>query len=223
MRYLIGAPAIRVTTVFVAVCLQAALLPAQEFPPEVAQRRRAVGTLKGTVSGTRHEVSYAGDTVDETLDCTLNLTFYANGTMYFEAGQYKDVHTYIKKIQNGEIKTVTTYDAEPAKGTKDTSLSIWVTPSGLVQNATWQGTVQVPATVTTVTWVRGSTPTAKWQRNGVPTTKTLLVYCEPRVYWRGANNRGPGLPLSGSGSWPDVIRRRPWITDTAQWSFQVLQ
>ena len=53
----------------------------------------------------------------------------------------------------------------------------------------------------------------------VPLATRPMLSCEPRVYWRGIDGKGSGLPLEGTYNGPDV--KHPWATVTADWSFRV--
>lgn len=209
--------------VLAACCLGATAARAQEFPPEIASRHLAVGTYFGTVSGGYHKDTYSGGTEDRQVRCSLSATFNANGVMRLKTQGYFDQLVDVERVPGGYVKRVQTDVAEAVDLPYNVRLSLWATPSGLVQNWSWRDIYKQNAIRTIEIFVKGLDPTSRWRRNGVPETQATEFWCQPDIYWRGVDGKGPGLPLADSGQWPDTYRNRPWLTIRSRWNFQVIQ
>lgn len=206
--------------VLVAVCAAGGPLRAQEFPAPVARAVAATGTFGGSVRGQHTDTLYNGDIVTERIDCSIRMRFDPDGTVGYDAGTYFFERYYYKKTTTGGyLVGHTRMTAEGASAKRNARLRIWITPDAEVQNAVWTPRVDQPSDVLKESWLtdgRGRT----WGHS-VPLNTHPLVYCEPKVLWRGKNKQGAGLPINSSYDGPDVFQ--PWAKVHAEWNFTVLR
>jgi len=190
---------------------------AQEFPA-VGRWIFATGTFTGSVSGNRNETLYNGDVVQERIDCRISMRFDADGTVHYSTGQYVYEKHYFKKTTTGGFLVGhTLITADSVRGSRRTNLRLQVTQYDRVWNTTWTPRPEVPSRVLQESWLtdgRGRT----WGHSQ-PLETSPTVYCEPKLFWRNQDGKGPGLLLTDSYTGPDVFR--PWATVTANWSFRV--
>jgi hypothetical protein len=180
-----------------------------------------VGTYRGRRYGTHTDTTYAGDTVTEETECTLTMTFNADGSMSYDAGEYLYRKTYRKKTQQGFEVAVTEIRSPGGQSKIRSRLSMQVTEFGLVRKATWQPAVEVPGTVSQqVTWTDAH---GRVRNTSYPTSQNRLVSCDMYVLWTGLKRNGPGLPLKGQITQRDSVAKRPWIHVDVQWDLQPVQ
>jgi hypothetical protein len=199
--------------------LLAGTLEAQEFERAQGRWYQATGTFTGTVSGTRNDTLYNGDVVQERIDCRISMRFDPDGTVHFSTSSYLYEKHYFKKTTTGGFlvgHTLVTGDS--VQGSRRTRLRAQVTQYDDVWDASWTPRPEVPGRVLQESWLtdgRGRTWGHSKQLETYPT-----VYCEPRIFWRNQDGKGPGLPRrNGSYQGPDVFR--PWATVTANWNFSL--
>jgi hypothetical protein len=191
-------------------------LLAQELPRPVARWVSSTGTFNGSVKGERNEVLYNGDKVYEKIDCDLKMEFRAGGTVSYTTGNYFYEKIYYKKTTTGGyLVGHTRLTGMGGSGTRNSRLQVSVTQYDQVWDAKWQPRVDMPAEVLRESWREEHGK--KYGYSG-PGLTTPMVWCEPKLFWRGQDGTGAGLPLQGSYSGPDVVH--PWATVTADWSFR---
>ncbi len=193
-------------------------LGAQELPRAVGQRWVGVGRYHGTRHGTHTDTLYNGDIVQESTDCALTMTFNPDGTMHFDAGPYVYTKIYSKRTQNGYEKAVTRLQADGGTGDRNSRMTMVVTQYDEIWLANWQPIVEVPGSLTQETWFTDAHGRVLHKR--LDSEEHPLVHCDVHVIWRGRDGKGPGLPMTGSQTRPDVIAKAPWITVSVDWSLR---
>jgi hypothetical protein len=144
------------------------------------------------------------------------MEFLANGQMRYNAGEYFYQKVYRKKTIEGFLVTTTTIRSPGGQGVMGSQLTLRVAENQKIREARWRPRVEVPGTVTTqVTWtdvygrVRRMDPVIEQRR---------VVYCDVYVLWRGSNDRGPGMDLTGEvAAQADSAAGSTWIKMSAKW------
>lgn len=195
--------------------------PAQSIADLPALRYSAAGTYEGRLRG---DTSYVvqGDSVSETIDCSITVTFREDGTATYDAGQYLYRKVYSKRTTTGFVKRI--FERHSAGGRNDrgvrSPLSIWKTQVDLVQNAMWTR-ISVPGTERSEVWYtdhRGQV-----QRKEILPGRDGTVYCDAVVLWRTRTGQGPGLPLADHFTGRDVRAGNTWIDMSVKWNFRPLR
>ncbi len=190
---------------------------AQSISDLPALRYSARGTWEGQLKG---DTSYVvqGDSVSETIDCKLSITFNEDGTATYDAGQYLYRKIYSKRTQTGYVKRIFERYSPPGSNQRGvrSPLSIWKTQVDLVKNATWWQ-VSVPGSERSEVWYTDHRGVV--QRKEILPGRDGTVYCDAIVLWRTRTGDGPGLPLSGQFNGRDVRAGKTWIDMSVKWKF----
>jgi hypothetical protein len=194
-------------------------LQAQEFPAPVGRKVYVTGTFNGSVTGTHTDTLYNGDIVTEQVNCSMKVRFLPNGTATYTAGNYLYEKFYYKKTTTGGYLVAHKRMEGMGIPTPKTGRGrLWVeaTQYGDIWNAGWNP-VDQPSEVLEESWLTDGL--GRTWGHSTPLQTRPMVYCEPRILWRGKNGDEPGLKPQDSYSGPHVFWR--WATVTANWNINL--
>jgi hypothetical protein len=193
---------------------------AQSLSDLAGLRYSADGTYEGKLRG---DTSYVvqGDSVTKTIECSISMTFRADGMVTYDAGRYLYREIYSKRTASGGfVKRIAEIYSDGGQNQRGVSsrLSIWKTAMDLVHNATWSPRVEVPGTKRSEVWYTDHRGTV--QQKQILGDTAVTVYCDAIVLWRTRTGTGPGLPLQGQLAGRDVRAGKTWIDMSVTWNFR---
>jgi hypothetical protein len=150
------------------------------------------------------------------------MTFNADGTVTYDAGQYLYREIYSKRTTTGGfVKRISEIHSPggPNERGVPSRLSIWKTEVNRVHDASWSPRVEPPGTKRAEVWYTDARGTVLQKQ--ILQDTTVTVYCDAIVLWRTKTGKGPGLPLKGNMTKTrDVRAGRTWIDMTVDWDFR---